>query len=46
VDEGTFDFVVEKVQRPDRLRTTTTALFLDIAREADEERANAGMKPT
>jgi hypothetical protein len=45
VDEGTFDFVVEKVQRADRLRTSTTALLLDLAREADEERAKAAANP-
>ncbi len=45
VDEGTFDFVVEAVQRPDRLQTTTTALLLDLAREADEERASARSLP-
>jgi hypothetical protein len=46
LDAGTFDFVVENVQRADRLKTTTTALLLDLAREADEERAKAAVKPT
>jgi len=45
IDAGTFDFVVESVQRVDRLRTTTTALLLDLAREADEERARTAAKP-
>jgi hypothetical protein len=44
VDEGAFDFVVEQVRRPDRLNMTTTALLLDIAREADEARAAAARK--
>lgn len=43
-DDGTFDFVVEPVQRPDRLKMTTTALLLDIAREADEARAKTSGK--
>jgi hypothetical protein len=44
-EEGTFDFVVEPVQRTDRLKMTTTALLLDIAREADEAVARASAKP-
>jgi hypothetical protein len=44
VDRGTFDFVVEEVQRPDRLKMTTTALLLDIARESDEQHASAAGK--
>jgi hypothetical protein len=44
-ESGSFDFVVEPVQRPDRLKTTTTALLLDIAREADEVRAKTSGKP-
>ncbi len=36
-EEGTFEFSVEKVDRPDRLGVGTTALLLDVAREADEE---------
>jgi len=36
-EEGTFEFSVEKVERPDRLGVGTTALLLDFAREADEE---------
>jgi hypothetical protein len=36
-EEGTFDFSVEKVDRPDRLGVGTTALLLDLAREADED---------
>ncbi len=44
-EEGSFDFVVEPVQRPDRVKMTTTALLLDIAREADEARAKASGKP-
>ncbi len=39
VDDGTFDFVVEPVERPDRLGMSTTALLLDLARETDEARA-------
>jgi len=35
---GAFDFVVEAVERPDRLNLTTTALLLDVARETDEAR--------
>jgi hypothetical protein len=38
-EEGTFEFSVEKVDRPDRLGVGTTALLLDLAREADEEAA-------
>jgi hypothetical protein len=34
--EGTFEFSVEKVDRPDRLGVGTTALLLDLAREEDE----------
>ncbi len=34
--EGSFEFVLERVDRPDRLRMGTTALLLDLAREADE----------
>jgi hypothetical protein len=45
IDQGTFHFVVEKVWRPDRLNMTTTALLIDIAREADEARAAAAIKP-
>jgi hypothetical protein len=36
-EEGTFEFSVEKVERPDRLGVGTTALLLDLARETDEE---------
>lgn len=36
-DEGSFEFVVRPVDRPDRVGTSTTALLLDLAREADEE---------
>jgi hypothetical protein len=35
-EEGTFEFSVEKVERPDRLGIGTTALLLDFARESDE----------
>jgi hypothetical protein len=38
-EEGTFEFSVEKVDRPDRLGVGTTALLLDLAREADEDAA-------
>ncbi|HEY2514233.1 MAG TPA: DUF4388 domain-containing protein, partial [Polyangiaceae bacterium] len=43
-DEGAFAFYVQPVDRPDRIRTSTTALLLDLAREADEadEARNAG----
>jgi Domain of unknown function (DUF4388) len=37
-EEGTFEFSVESVDRPDRIGTGTTALLLDLAREADESR--------
>jgi hypothetical protein len=37
-EDGTFEFSVEKVERPDRLDRGTTALLLDLAREADESR--------
>jgi hypothetical protein len=36
-EEGTFGFSVEKVDRADRLQVGTTALLLDLAREADEK---------
>ncbi len=35
--DGSFDFNVVPVERPDRLDTTTMALLLDIARQTDEE---------
>ncbi|MCC6751630.1 MAG: DUF4388 domain-containing protein [Deltaproteobacteria bacterium] len=35
-DEGTFEFTLQAVDRPDRIGTSTTALLLDLAREADE----------
>jgi hypothetical protein len=38
-DSGTFDFVVEKVARSDKLNMTTTMLLVDLAREADEAQA-------
>jgi hypothetical protein len=38
-DDGTFDFLVEPVQRSDNIGMTTTSLLIDLAREADEERA-------
>ena len=44
-EAGSFDFVVEPVQRADRIKMTTTALLLDIAREADEARAKSSGKP-
>jgi hypothetical protein len=34
--EGAFDFTVEDIDREDRLGLSTTALLLDLAREADE----------
>lgn len=38
-DDGSFEFAVRPVDRPDRVGTTTTALLLDLAREDDEKRA-------
>ncbi len=35
--EGTFNFVESPVDREDRLRSSTMALLLDLARESDEE---------
>lgn len=35
-EQGSFRFIVEEVDRPDLLRTTTTALILDALREVDE----------
>jgi hypothetical protein len=35
-DEGSFEFAVRDVDRPDRIGVSTTALLLDLAREADE----------
>jgi hypothetical protein len=37
--DGTFEFSVEKVDRPDRIGVGTTALLLDLAREEDERAA-------
>lgn len=41
-EEGTFEFAVLPIERPDILGVSTTALLLDLAREADE--ANAGIQ--
>jgi hypothetical protein len=35
-EEGTFDFSVQAVTRPDRIGVSTTALILDLARASDE----------
>jgi hypothetical protein len=35
-DEGTFQFTLEPVDRPNRVGVSTTALLLDLARESDE----------
>jgi hypothetical protein len=35
-DDGTFQFTLEPVDRPDRIGVSTTALLLDLARESDE----------
>jgi hypothetical protein len=40
-EEGSFEFVVRPVDRPDRVGTSTTALLLDLAREDDERRAGS-----
>jgi hypothetical protein len=40
-EDGTFEFSVEKVERPDRLGVGTTALLLDLARETDEKSRDA-----
>lgn len=35
-DSGTFEFFMDVIDRPDRVGVPTTALLLDLAREADE----------
>jgi hypothetical protein len=35
-DNGTFEFFMEVIDRPDRVGIATTAMLLDLAREADE----------
>jgi hypothetical protein len=35
-EEGSFEFYVQPVARPDKIRMTTTQLLLDLAREDDE----------
>jgi hypothetical protein len=35
-DNGTFEFAMDVIDRPDRVGVPTTALLLDLAREADE----------
>jgi hypothetical protein len=35
-DDGTFQFTLEPVLRPDRIGVSTTVLLLDLARESDE----------
>jgi hypothetical protein len=35
-EDGTFQFTLEPVDRPNRVGVSTTALLLDLAREADE----------
>ena len=40
-NEGSFDFCLSSVDRPDRIDTSTTALILDLARADDESRALA-----
>jgi hypothetical protein len=42
--EGTFEFLVEPVQRSDQINISTTALLLDLLREADETGAPRSTK--
>lgn len=40
-EDGTFELYLQPVKRPNRIKTSTTALLLDLAREADEARHDA-----